>query len=74
MSIRQILTSRAIIAVVPDVRKADAVAACLEGHVSSMAPASILRTHSGATVYLDRDSATRLSPQIRGEILGSDAA
>jgi glucosamine-6-phosphate deaminase len=61
MSIRQILKAREIIAVVPDARKAQAVAACLEGEITPMAPASILRTHANATVYLDRDSAALLS-------------
>jgi glucosamine-6-phosphate deaminase len=74
MSIRQILKARAIVCVVPDARKADAVRACLEGEVSPMAPASILRTHARTTIYLDRESASRLSPATRGEILEGDAA
>ena len=57
MSVRQILKSREIIAVVPDARKANAVKACVEGPVSPMAPASILQTHANTTLYLDRDSA-----------------
>lgn len=61
MSVRQILKSRAIISVVPDARKADAVKVCFEGPVSPMAPASILRTHANAAVYLDRQSAGLLS-------------
>ena len=61
MSIRQILKAKEIIAVVPDVRKAKAVKACLEGPISPMAPASILRTHADATIYLDRDSACYLT-------------
>jgi glucosamine-6-phosphate deaminase len=61
MSVRQILAAREIIAVVPDARKADAVKKCLEGEISPMAPASILRTHDAATIYLDRDSAGLLS-------------
>ena len=60
MSIRQILKAREIIAVVPDARKAAAVAACLDGEVSPMAPASILRTHAKTTLYLDADSAALL--------------
>src|SRR5438034_5697674 len=56
MSVRQILKAREIICVVPDARKADAVKACVEGEVSPMAPASILRTHPNTTLYLDRDS------------------
>src|SRR6267143_5025660 len=46
MSIRQILKSRAILAVVPEARKAPAVRMSLEGAISPMVPASILRTHA----------------------------
>jgi glucosamine-6-phosphate deaminase len=61
MSIRQILKSRAIICTVPDERKANAVRACLEGPVSPLAPASILREHAGCTVYLDPPAASLLT-------------
>ena len=61
MSVQQILKAREIICVVPDVRKAVAVRACLEGDVSPMAPASILQTHVNTTVYLDRESASLLT-------------
>jgi glucosamine-6-phosphate deaminase len=62
MSIRQILKSRAIISVVPDGRKAQAVKACFEGPISRASPASILRKHPNATIYLDKQSASLLSP------------
>ena len=62
MSVRQILKAKEIIAVVPDARKAHAIKLCLEGGISPMAPASILRTHPAATVYLDRKSSSLLSP------------
>ena len=61
MSIRQILSARAIVAVVPESRKADAVRNCLEGEVSPMAPASILRTHQDTTLFLDQESAALLT-------------
>jgi glucosamine-6-phosphate deaminase len=63
ISIRQLLKARTIVCPVPDARKAEAVKRCLEGTVSPLAPASILRTHPDATVYLDRHSAARLSQQ-----------
>jgi glucosamine-6-phosphate deaminase len=66
MSVRQILKAKEIIAVVPGSQKAQAIAACFNGEVSPMAPASILRTHSNATVYLDKDSATLLEPALHG--------
>jgi len=56
MSIRQILKSRSILAVVPEARKAAAVHLCLDGDVSPMAPASILRTHADTTLFLDAES------------------
>ena len=65
MSVRQILKAKEILAVVPDTRKAPAVKACFEGEISPMAPASILRTHPNATVYLDKNSAALLSPALR---------
>ena len=60
MSVKQILKANEIIAVVPGARKARAVKACLEGQISPLAPASILRTHSNTTAYLDTDSASLL--------------
>ena len=62
MSVRQILKAKELICVVPDGRKASAVKACLEGEINPMAPASILRTHPRATIYLDMESARLLSP------------
>ena len=61
MSVKQILKSEEIIAIVPGARKSRAVKACLEGEISVMAPASILRTHSNTTTYLDVESASLLS-------------
>ena len=61
MSIRQILKSKDIVAVVPEARKAKAVQACFEGPISPMAPASILRSHADTTVYLDKYSAGLLT-------------
>jgi glucosamine-6-phosphate deaminase len=61
MSVRQIMKAREILVVVPDARKAEAVKLCFEGEISLMAPASILRTHAAATVYLDGESASLLN-------------
>lgn len=60
MSIRQILKARRCICVVPDRRKAEAVRDCLGLEVSPLRPASALQLHEGATVYLDRESASLL--------------
>ncbi|HKW17616.1 MAG TPA: glucosamine-6-phosphate deaminase [Terriglobales bacterium] len=65
MSVRQILKAKEILAVVPDTRKARAVRDCFENEISPMAPASILRTHPNATIYLDKNSASMLNPKWR---------
>jgi glucosamine-6-phosphate deaminase len=62
MSVRQVLKAKEIIGVVPDARKAAAIKLCFDGEITPMAPASILRTHPAATIYLDRASASLLSP------------
>lgn len=46
---------------VPGPRKAEAVKATLEGPVSTACPASILRLHPDATLYIDRAAAGRLT-------------
>jgi glucosamine-6-phosphate deaminase len=63
MSVRQVLKAKEILAVVPGLKKAQAIKACFDGPVTSMAPSSILRTHPNTTVYLDRDSAALLSSE-----------
>jgi glucosamine-6-phosphate deaminase len=68
MSPRQILKAREIVAVVPDRRKAHAVKACLEGEISNMAPASILRRHPNVNLYLDKDSASLLSASLQSAL------
>jgi glucosamine-6-phosphate deaminase len=60
MSIRQILSARAIVGVVPDRRKAEAVRASVQGPIDPMVPASILQRHPDVAIYLDRESASLL--------------
>jgi glucosamine-6-phosphate deaminase len=60
MSIRQIMRSRAIICTVPDRRKAQAVRDCFSGEVTPLHPASILRRHESAYVFLDTEAALLL--------------
>ena len=57
MSVKQIMKSRQIVCVVPDARKAQAVRDCLEGPIDPAYPASILRRHDHAVIYLDPASA-----------------
>jgi glucosamine-6-phosphate deaminase len=61
MSIHQIMKSETIICTVPDKRKAQAVKDCFEGEISPQHPASILRKHPGAFVYLDEAAASLLT-------------
>ena len=60
MSISQILKSRHILCVVPEKRKALAVRDTLEAGISPWHPASALRLHAAATIFLDTDSAALL--------------
>jgi len=61
MSIKQIMKSKAIICTVPDLRKADAVKKTVEEPVSPVVPATVLRDHEAAWLYLDKESASLLS-------------
>jgi len=74
MSVRQILKAKEILAVVPDVRKAQAVKSCFEGEISPMVPASILRAHPNSTVYLDWGSASLLGPALRDALKNESQA
>lgn len=64
MSVRQILAAHEILVMVPDQRKAAAVAAVLTGPITPAVPASILRTHDRTTLYLDRASASMIDPDV----------
>jgi glucosamine-6-phosphate deaminase len=61
MSIQQIMKSGSIVCTVPDARKASAVKQCFEGEISPMHPASILRKHPNAYIYMDEPAASLLS-------------
>jgi glucosamine-6-phosphate deaminase len=62
MSIRQMLSARELVVIVPDERKAAAVKATLESPVDPNVPASILRTHDNVTLYLDEGAASAVDP------------
>ena len=61
MSVRQILQSAAIICTVPDLRKAHAVRAAVNGPVTREVPASILQRHPDCRLFLDTAAASLLS-------------
>ena len=58
----QLMAAETLICSVPDFRKAVAVRDSLEGPLTTACPGSLLRVHSGATLYLDAESASLLSP------------
>lgn len=58
LTIPAIMRAKVISCVVPDQRKAEAVSDSLNSPVSTECPASILRTHPGAVLFLDKDSAS----------------
>ncbi|RPI24291.1 MAG: glucosamine-6-phosphate deaminase [Acidobacteria bacterium] len=60
MSVKQVLQALEILAIVADARKAPAVRACVMGEVTPNAPASVLRRHPAATLFLDKGSASLL--------------
>jgi glucosamine-6-phosphate deaminase len=61
VTIPTLLSARAVLAVVPEVRKAVAVRDALEGPISTACPASILQQRANAIVLLDHDSASLLT-------------
>jgi glucosamine-6-phosphate deaminase len=61
MSVRQMMKSRALVVSVPDLRKAKAVKAAVEGEVSPQFPASILQRHPSCTLFLDPPAASLLA-------------
>ena len=63
MSVKQLLRSDELICIVPQSRKAKAVQAALEGPITPMVLASILRTHPNVTIYLDAESSALLGQQ-----------
>lgn len=60
MTVWQIMQAKAVIASVPDLRKAQAVKGAVEGPITPEVPASMLQRHEAITLYLDKDSASLL--------------
>jgi glucosamine-6-phosphate deaminase len=57
LTIPALLKAPVVSVIVPGPRKANAVLNTLRGPISEACPASALRRHPGATLYLDRDAA-----------------
>jgi glucosamine-6-phosphate deaminase len=60
LTIPALLAARAVLCIVPEARKAEAVQACLKDPISEDRPGSILRRVDHARLYLDPDSAAKL--------------
>jgi glucosamine-6-phosphate deaminase len=60
LTVPALLKPPTVVGVVPELRKARAVAAALEGPIGPDCPASSLRGASNATLHLDRESASGL--------------
>lgn len=69
MTVNQIMKSALVVLAVPDKRKAEAVRDTIEGPITPMVPASILRRHAGCHLFLDPQSAALLRevPEVVGE-------
>jgi len=61
VTIPALLRARRVLAIVPEARKAEPVAAALTGAVATTCPASALRTIDHAALHLDPDSARLLT-------------
>ena len=61
ISIPGLMRARRLIGVVPERRKAEAVRNTLEGPIAPSCPASILRTHANADLFLDQEAASLLT-------------
>lgn len=57
LTIPALVSCRTVVGVVPGERKAEAVRRTIEGPVAESCPASILRRHDDATLFLDADAA-----------------
>lgn len=61
LTIPAIMACPKLFLIVPDATKQDAVLRMIEGEITPACPASIIRTHEDAHVFLDQDSAAKLA-------------
>ena len=64
LTVPALLAPPQVLVVVPEARKSPAVKAALEGPVTPLCPASILRTQRHVKLYLDRESASLLQDAV----------
>jgi glucosamine-6-phosphate deaminase len=60
LTVPALMSGNLLAVIVPGKRKAEAVKNTLRGEISTKCPASILRTHPGAYLYIDKESAGML--------------
>jgi glucosamine-6-phosphate deaminase len=60
VTIPALFSARGAMVAVPGVRKRDIVRRTLQGPIDASCPATILRRHANACLFLDRDSAALL--------------
>lgn len=61
LTVPALMAGRELFCIVPAKTKANAVRETVEGEIATDCPASVLRTHSCATLYLDPDSSSLLT-------------
>lgn len=61
ITIPELLYAPKLFAIVPTAAKAHAIQGTCDGPIVTACPASILRTHRDCTLYVDRDSASRVA-------------
>lgn len=64
MSVNQILKSGRVFCSVPDERKSEAVAGCVNGQVTPDCPASIMQDKDYISLYLDKPAASKLDVEV----------
>ena len=60
LTVPALMSGKELYCIVPAKTKANAVAATVNGEITPDCPASVLRTHAAATLYLDPDSSSLL--------------
>lgn len=60
LTIPTLISAPCIFCMVPGAKKAEAVARTITGEITEACPASILKTHDHATLYLDKNSAANI--------------
>jgi 6-phosphogluconolactonase/glucosamine-6-phosphate isomerase/deaminase len=57
------MEAKHVIGMISGNHKAEITRIAIEGNISSQVPASLLRNHSNATIYLDEEAAKYLNKQ-----------